>query len=334
MTQASWLLLAIFLIVAALQMAMNWNRPGMNLGVAALFMVVPILLATGFGWLLFLAVRRSEPAANFGFCLVLVFAVGGRLFQISGVLPKGVSARNMFSQNTTRPETPPDGAASPRPVPGQTRTPLPLAPSAPSVRPAPSEPTQPAQHASPSGSSRRAPEARPSTDAAPTAVRGELEQLRLDIDGQIEEVLAGIEPVLAELNTQPRQTVRDLRARAEKLTAARELLAALATRLRNTTEEASSLVPADARSDAFSWAARYGAMPRAFAAESLIRLVDRGIEEAELLRDNTSKWRYDAQGKITSRELSFQSRVQSIRFHLDAELARRNRMMDDLRGRR
>lgn len=209
--------------------------------------------------------------------------------------------------------------------PGQSTPPPPQsAPSTapPSTTPRPDRPTRP-------------PPARaPSADEA--AAKAILDALAAEITKQIDDLSAKLPAVLDPLSKPPKQDIREIKKRIADIAAVREPLAALSKRLKDMSKEGDDKLKAagiESVSAAHMFASEYQAMPRSFAADSLLRILDSADEEATILRDNIGRWSIGKDGKVDSKDFSIKSKANSARFMLEAHLDRKNALLDDLKGR-
>lgn len=216
------------------------------------------------------------------------------------------------------------GVPSGAPTPSPTGTPV-------------SRPESPTTTSAPASG---APGPRPATPVNPddATIKRTLEEFAAKLGTQSSEAATVIRTELDALTKPPRQDIRDLKARIEKLNAVREILVTLKSALNRAGEEAGDALIAagidqtKARAEGGVWGARAGMASRAFAADRLLGTIDKGIDEATLMRDNLGKWKIDKNGEITSKDFKLQSVIRSARFFLDAGLERSRKDLDSLRG--
>ena len=221
-------------------------------------------------------------------------------------------------------------ATNRQPTPGQPYTPPPPPATQSNPNTAPNTP-RPAPPARPN---RPAPARAPSADEA--AAKPILDALAAEITKQIDEVSAPLPALFDTLSRPPKQDIREIKKRIADITAVREPLAALSKRLNDMSTEGNDKLKAagiDSVSAAHMFASDYKAMPRAFAADAIIRMLDDADTEATVLRDGIGRWSIGKDGKVESKDFSIKSKANSARFMLEASLDRKNRLLDDLKGR-
>jgi hypothetical protein len=332
---------------------------GVLLGTWGAVIIAPLIvlaIAWGVGKLVSLMFGRSDEAGNVGALGVMLLALGlfgygayattiaaqqakARAGQAGGGgAASGAQAKDPLAQqrddlrrlqerneqmaqanrDRTRSLTQP-GAGSPPPTP---------------ITPSPAPPSQPAPNPARPGTATPAPApvAR-EEDAAARRVGDEAIKAMDDRIAAVEKTLAAVR---SQIGSPPKRDIRDLRARAETISAAMEELAALATGLRGMNEDVRSRLEATGVASASGEAVRivsgYKHFQRATGAESLGRTLEHAKREAELLRDAIGRWTYGKDGKVESKDFQLQSSANSARFFLNADLGRWDSMVGELKG--
>ena len=202
--------------------------------------------------------------------------------------------------------------------------------------PGASGPTSGTGAPSPSSSPARA--ATPEPDPDQATIDRVAKEFGAKLDDAATSTAAALEPVLDALVKSPKQDIRDIKARAAMIDEVRPKLAELSKRFKDAGEDlgaelkAAGVGETKASVEGAIRASKAGWTQRSFAADRVLNVLDKGKEEAELLRDNIGKWKYDKDGKITAKDFELQSKIKSARFFLDADVKGRAKMLDELRG--
>lgn len=208
---------------------------------------------------------------------------------------------------------------------------------APSNAPAPALP-KPAPGAgapSPAASPARA---APAPDPDQATIDRVAKEFGAKLDDAAASTATALQPVLDALANSPKQDIREIKARIATIDEVRPKLVDLAKRFKDAGEDlgaelkAAGVGETKALAEGAIWAGKAGWMVRSFAADRLLGVLDKGKDEAALMRDNIGKWKYGKDGKVSAKDFELQSKINSARFFLDADLKTRAKMLDELRG--
>lgn len=179
---------------------------------------------------------------------------------------------------------------------------------------------------------------RPASDADAAVIDAVAAEFAKDLNDAKESVAQSLGQVLDVLVQPPKQDIREIKARIAAIDEVRPSVVEMAKRLNASGDDLAAAIKAKdvgevkASVEGSIRAVKAGWRSQGFAAERLAGVLDRGREEAELLRDNIGKWKYDKNGKVTAKDFALESKISSARFFLEAELKGRAKMLDDLRG--
>lgn len=318
----AWLVLALFLLVALIQIAMHFNR--LSTGAMAQLLLVPVVIAGVVGlvcWLLGRAIfYRNTIAGSIGFSVVLLLATVMRVLIMAGVFAGSMRGGNFrvntpgpTASNTPGPTTPParpnrPAPVMPNPVP-PTAAPSTAAPGAspanpaPGANPFPGPPSTGPAHdfaAVAEQVAANAPEAR---DILVRHAR-ELQSLVDGFSGPAETFLTvldgppSIDPTVLRQRVAAVQSLKD--AGTRYTTAARSLRERLEADLRAEPRVDKSAVP----SISGRFLAMSSATGRLFAIEQVIRAGDDLAQQSQLVLDSPTSWSIDARGNVTTSDAS------------------------------
>lgn len=349
------LLALVLLILMGIRVAITWsNAPGGAYGmgyriggIAAPFLL--LLIVWGIGWMVYRASGRSDAAGNATMGVIIALAAAGQGYKLYEYWTNGPAKKpaqtpsladrsidqlkksNERLQELMKGPSKLSGApVNPRPTPvNPAPTGIAIPPPSPSQTPPPAA-TGPAINFTPPPP-RAVP--KPSTDPA---VQAALDQLQSEVQAQIEAAIKTLEPALAAVTKPPRTDMTDLKKRASLLETARPELKKLAERLRGLGEEAKAAASKagsenDLR-DSIKLEQKFGGMARAFACESLMRLVDQAVDETQLLKDRFGQWKVGKDGKFESKDFQLQSAANSARFYIDSRMQTKGEDLRKLRG--
>jgi hypothetical protein len=174
------------------------------------------------------------------------------------------------------------------------------------------------------------------TEATATAA---LAPLTEKLSAAASKLAQDLTPTLDGLVNPPKQDIRVLRESATSIDDARGRLTTFIDELKSmdaaalAATKSAGLSEADATFHAGRWGSTAKIMPRVFAAEGLLKTLDHAKTEAELLRDNITKWKRGKDGKIESKDKQLENDVNSARFFLGADLKRRREALEQIQGR-
>lgn len=329
-----WLVLGLFLIVALIQIAMVLDRIS-NRGIAQL-LIIPVTLATVVGlvcWGVTRLVARPHArlVGTIGWSAVLLFLTVTRILVMSGVITGSVRGGNL------RVNTP--GATA-------SNTPATTQPSQP-ARPAPVMPN-PVTSANPAAAPGAAPGATPASrppmarithgfaDVAEQiakdtpAARDVLSRHARELQGLIDTFATNARAFEAAVDEAPSIDPAVLRQRLVTVQTLKES----GTRYADAAKAARQRIETDLRaeprvgqSEASALAGRFITMTftenRAFAVEQVGRAGDDLTRQYQLVLDDPSKWKIDANGHVTSTDLNKAGEYRMF----EAKLAAQKRMI-------
>ncbi|MFT3686014.1 MAG: hypothetical protein QM783_14020 [Phycisphaerales bacterium] len=311
--------------------AQSARLTGVLLG-CTLGIVIVLAVAGAIGAGTYFAAGRSDGATNAAMSLVLLLGCGWFAYQtyLMATLPPPAP---------TNTATTPPTFLQPRPLrneamelmeaqkaavrqqmdalrQGQTLTP-----------PSTNNPTRVPQ---PTPSGAKPPETTPTSTPAPTrapsqteideakAAEKALAPLREEVRTTIDAFLAEAGPLVTSLGSTPRALRSELEGRVKSTSALKGKAADLEAYFRGLDAKAEAALKAGGldfggqirQKVAFSHSS--GAFEAANAAAVYQRLFDAAIEEAQALKDNAGKWRYDAGNQVTSTDKSLQMRLRRL----------------------
>lgn len=325
-----WIALIILGVLLYLKAPPPNYVPAKGVGPGQIGSVLLALLYGGF-WVVMLspiAEKKGQAWANVVAVITLGFA--GLMLGLSYA---GLSADQ---RGLTRPGVQPPAVAAAAPV----ATPQ---------RPEPSRPAQPLQPRDPAPATpspdltpkfeTRPPrpsaviEAQPVAPAPPEpaehpAIAQRTAAMREALDKDIAAVVALARQALPPLLTHPKHDLRALDAHIQRVEAFSTPAQALSAALRKAQDtlrdqlQADGVSVHDATSAAIRFSADYGAMPRAFACDALLRTCDRARTELAVLKAEFSRWRIQRDGSVKWTSDELRRKAETLRFFVEADIAR------------
>lgn len=308
----AWLVLALFLIVALIQIAMHFDR--LNNRAIAQLLVIPITIAAVVGLVCWLVGRaifyRNTIAGTVGWSAVLLLATVMRILVMAGVFTGSMRGGNL---RINTPGTAASNAPSTTPETPRPNRPVPVMPNpTPPMPPTPHPPaaTNPAAPSAPSTATHDfatvAEQIANDSPAAREVLTRHARELQSLVDGfavPARSFLAILDqPATVDTSTLRQriaaaQSVKDASTRYS--TAAKSLRERLETDLRALPDLDKNAIP----SISGRFLGRTFATGRGFAMDRVARVADDLTKQSQLVLDAPSSWSIDANGRVNSTDV-------------------------------